>query len=209
MAKSAVRNSHAAARSKTRLVNVSSPRHRLDADAHLQHDYVGGGGCRIDDARKIRARTCERARDQPGFMGNCLQRTRFHPHSHRHSYDSHLADGEVFPIRQHNLGEPSFAFGVLLLAAAFYLWRRKEVIIASGDPARYIASFSGPVSIFIVGLGLARGAIAVAGLYYQLFAAPPEDRLPERLHPIHGWELPSCLECLDLLGLAQFYSLSR
>ena len=32
-----------------------------------------------------------------------------------------------------------------------------------------------PMSILIVGLGLSLGAIAIAGLVFQLFAAPPEE----------------------------------
>ncbi|HEV2643473.1 MAG TPA: DUF981 family protein, partial [Candidatus Elarobacter sp.] len=82
---------------------------------------------------------------------------------------------KYFPYDNVIFGETSFGFGVLLLAAAFYLWKRAGVIVASGDAPRYLARVSRPLSLFIVGMGLALGAIAMAGLVYQLFAAPPEE----------------------------------
>lgn len=72
-------------------------------------------------------------------------------------------------------GEPSFAFGVMLLFAAFYLWRRAERIDAASDRLAALAPAAGPVSIFVLGMGLACFAIAAAGVGYELFAAPPEE----------------------------------
>lgn len=68
-------------------------------------------------------------------------------------------------------GEPSLAFGVLLLGAAVYLWSKRDV----GVTARGVARDSRPLTIFVVGLGLAMFAIALAGVVYQLFAAPPQE----------------------------------
>ncbi|GAA3519139.1 DUF981 family protein [Dietzia aurantiaca] len=68
-------------------------------------------------------------------------------------------------------GEPSLALGVLLLAAAVYLWSKREV----GVTVREVARDSRPMTIFVVGLGLALFAIALAGVVYQLFAAPPQE----------------------------------
>ncbi|AVM63803.1 hypothetical protein C3V38_04680 [Dietzia sp. oral taxon 368] len=68
-------------------------------------------------------------------------------------------------------GEPSLALGVLLLAAAVYLWSKRVV----GVTAREVAGDSRPLTIFVVGLGLAMLAIALAGVVYQLFAAPPQE----------------------------------
>jgi uncharacterized protein DUF981 len=82
---------------------------------------------------------------------------------------------KYFPYDNIIFGEPSFGFGVLLLAAAFYLWKRASAIRASDDMARYLARAARPVSLFIFGLGLALGAIAMAGLVFQLFAAPPQE----------------------------------
>ena len=82
---------------------------------------------------------------------------------------------KYFPYDNIIFGETSFGFGVLLLAFAFYIWRRAPVIIAGGNPAAYLSRALQPLSVFIVGMGLALIAIAMAGLVFQLFAAPPEE----------------------------------
>lgn len=70
-------------------------------------------------------------------------------------------------------GEPSLAFGVLLLVGSLLLWRRRN---SEQDEARVtLARVVHPLSILIIGLGLALGAIAFAGLIFQLFAAPPQE----------------------------------
>lgn len=71
-------------------------------------------------------------------------------------------------------GETSLGFGVLLLALAFYLWRRGDVL-AEPDAVQRLAKTAQPISLFISFLGLALIAIAVAGVRYELFAAPPEE----------------------------------
>lgn len=80
-----------------------------------------------------------------------------------------------FPFDNIIFGEPSLAFGVLLGAASFYLWHRGSVAIATVDAATYMARVSRPVSVFVFGIGLGLFGIAVAGVRYQLFAAPPEE----------------------------------
>lgn len=80
-----------------------------------------------------------------------------------------------FPYDNIIFGEPSLAFGVLLLFVAFYFWRRSDVIEASDDLLERLSHALRPLSIFIFGMGLALGAIAFAGLVFQLFAAPPEE----------------------------------
>jgi len=82
---------------------------------------------------------------------------------------------KYFPYDNIIFGETSFAFGVLLLAATFYLWTRGSVVTASGDPAGYLARVARPLSLFVFGMGLALCAIAMAGLVFKLFAAPPEE----------------------------------
>ncbi len=82
---------------------------------------------------------------------------------------------KYFPYDNIIFGETSFGFGVLLLASAFYLWNREETVIKSDDPARYLAQACRPLSLFILGMGLALCAIAMAGLVYRLFAAPAEE----------------------------------
>lgn len=72
-------------------------------------------------------------------------------------------------------GETSLAFGVLMLGAAWYLWKRGADLKADPEPLKTAARTARPLSIFIAALGLALFAIAIAGVTYQLFAAPPQE----------------------------------
>ncbi|MER5702544.1 DUF981 family protein [Micromonospora sp. NPDC002296] len=84
-------------------------------------------------------------------------------------------------------GEPALAFGVLLLAAGFVLWRRAPLFagragdiegrepVAADERLRYTQRLLAPISVFVFALGLACFAIAAAGWTYTLFAAPPEE----------------------------------
>ena len=103
-----------------------------------------------------------------------------------------------FPYDNIIFGEPSLGFGTLLLAAAFYLWKRSIVISESRDPARAVARATRPLSIFIVGMGLALGAIAMAGLVFRLFAAPPEEPISGAF-AAHPW-----IEAIFMSGLFGF-----
>jgi uncharacterized membrane protein len=80
-----------------------------------------------------------------------------------------------FPFDNIIFGEPSLAFGVLLSAAALYLWRHGAAVLAREDAVQRLARTARPVSVFVVGMGLGLFAIAVAGVRYQLFAAPVEE----------------------------------
>ncbi|WP_236004080.1 DUF981 domain-containing protein [Nonomuraea antri] len=85
--------------------------------------------------------------------------------------------GQGFPFDNIIFGEPSLAFGVLLLAAAFYLWKRWGHGNGNGftDHRKAVARVAGPVSLFVLGMGLACFGIAAAGWTYTLFAAPPQE----------------------------------
>lgn len=72
-------------------------------------------------------------------------------------------------------GETSLAFGVLLLGAAWYLWKRGADLKTDPEPLKMAANTARPLSIFIAAMGLALFAIAIAGVTYQLFAAPPQE----------------------------------
>jgi uncharacterized membrane protein len=100
-----------------------------------------------------------------------------------------------FPFDNIIFGETSLGFGVLLLAVAVYLWRRGAEALLLPDPAAAFAKVAQPISVFVGGLGLALFGIAVAGVKYQLFAAPPEE-------PISGefaeWPL---VEAIFMSGL--------
>lgn len=80
-----------------------------------------------------------------------------------------------FPFDNIIFGEPSLAFGVLLLATSLYLWKRGGQITEAEDQAAEAASVARPLSIFVVGMGLALFGIAAAGVIFQLFAAPAEE----------------------------------
>ncbi|WP_211241324.1 DUF981 domain-containing protein [Pseudonocardia spinosispora] len=84
--------------------------------------------------------------------------------------------GQGFPFDNIIFGEPSLAFGVMLLATSFYLWRRGDVL-ADADPLGTAARVAGPLSLFVFAMGLACFGIAAAGVRYQLFAAPPQEPL--------------------------------
>src|SRR5690625_160312 len=79
-----------------------------------------------------------------------------------------------FPFDNIIFGETSLAFSVLLLAVAVYLWRRGATLVEA-DPVPRLAKTARPVSIFVAFMGLSLIAIAIAGVRYQLFAAPPEE----------------------------------
>ena len=80
-----------------------------------------------------------------------------------------------FPFDNIIFGETSLAFGVLLLAAAFYLWTRGRAALDRSDATEHLSAVARPVSVFVLGMGLGLVAIAIAGVTYQLFAAPPEE----------------------------------
>jgi hypothetical protein len=94
---------------------------------------------------------------------------------------------KYFPFDNIIFGEPSLAFGVLLLAAAWFLWSRGRAlgdrpvdeVAAAADrgeaAARELARAARPMVPFVVGMGLSLLGIAAAGIVFQLFAAPPEE----------------------------------
>jgi uncharacterized membrane protein len=82
---------------------------------------------------------------------------------------------KYFPFDNIIFGETSFGFGVLLLAAAFYLWKRGASLFSLTEVPHHLGRKLVPISIFIFGLGLGLIGIMAAGIYFQLFAAPPEE----------------------------------
>jgi hypothetical protein len=83
------------------------------------------------------------------------------------------------------MGEPSVAFGLLLLAASVYLWQRRSVFAAIGstsekeshDALATVHRTLKPVSIFIFATGLALLACAVSWIRYRLGNAPSVEPL--------------------------------
>jgi uncharacterized membrane protein YdcZ (DUF606 family) len=79
-------------------------------------------------------------------------------------------------------GEPALAFGVLLAAASFFLWRKHELFDDLSDGNRIsehgiaqIAAVLRPVSVWIFATGLMMASLTVAISYYQLGKAPPQE----------------------------------
>jgi uncharacterized membrane protein len=107
-----------------------------------------------------------------------------------------------FPFDNIIFGEPSLAFGVILLAAALYAWKRAIRLQEPDTVGRELAEAAQPLSIFVVGLGLAMLAIACAGITFQLFAAPPEEPISGRFAN-YPW-----LEAIFISGLYAAVGLS-
>ena len=82
-------------------------------------------------------------------------------------------------------GETCLAFGTLLLAAAFYLWRRGAALGAMERPAliAHLQRVVRPNDLFVFALGLALAWIGVFPLVYPTFGAPPEEPISGLLAP--------------------------
>lgn len=96
-----------------------------------------------------------------------------------------------FPFDDIIFGEPSLAFGVILLAIAILLWRRSNLYmkqeidmndrkIISKKLLSELPTLFKPLSYFGAAMGLGLIAIAIAGITYKLFVAPVEE-------PISGY----------------------
>lgn len=94
-----------------------------------------------------------------------------------------------FPFDDIIFGEPSLAFGLLLLGFSFILYRQGNRLdrtdintpdLISEKLKLDLPSLLKPSSYFAAAMGYALFAIAIAGVTYQLFAAPPEE-------PISGY----------------------
>lgn len=83
-------------------------------------------------------------------------------------------------------GEPSLAFGVLLMATSILLWRKANLYLkqdinmndtkaVSTTLKKELPYLLKPMSYFASAMGLALIAIGIAGVRYQLFAAPPQE----------------------------------
>ncbi|WP_084480505.1 DUF981 family protein [Nocardia grenadensis] len=84
----------------------------------------------------------------------------------------------VVPQANIVFGEGSLALGVLLLAAAFYLWKIRSR--AGGEDIASLFTTMRPVSYLVAAVGAGMAAIGVAGIKYQLFGAPPEEPITGR-----------------------------
>ena len=97
----------------------------------------------------------------------------------------------IAPFDNIIFGEPSLAFGVILLGIAVLLWSQRAQLAVEGDHALderlvLVRRLSAPLSVFAGGLGLAMFAIAAAGWRFTLFAAPPQEPISGNFanHPL-------------------------
>src|SRR5262249_44076336 len=105
------------------------------------------------------------------------------------------------------MGEPALAFGLLLAAASFFMWRRHEIFADLGQANQRstqalacIAAVLRPISAWIFASGLMMASLTVAILYYQLGHAPPQE-------PISGYFTDSWVEPIFLAVLWGLISL--
>src|SRR5262252_1673235 len=92
------------------------------------------------------------------------------------------------------LGEPALAFGVLLIAAGFFLWRKRDTVVDLGQgneksakASAYLLAVLRPVSVWVFATGLMMASLVVAIVYYQLGHTPPQE-------PISGYFADSWVE---------------
>ncbi|ANC71469.1 DUF981 domain-containing protein [Deinococcus radiodurans] len=108
---------------------------------------------------------------------------------------------KYFPFDNIIFGEPSLAFGVLLLGTAAYLWRRAEHLRSSPDLLAEMVAFLRPLQFLLVGLGLSLLGIAAAGVAFRLFAAPPEEPISGRFATMPWLEASAISGLYALVGL--------
>lgn len=88
--------------------------------------------------------------------------------------------GNGFPFDDIIFGEPSFAFGILLLYVSYYFGKNEELLKASGAPLKLVSTHFSSLNVLFYAFGLMLTAIFFAGVQFQFFAAPKEE-------PISGY----------------------
>lgn len=82
---------------------------------------------------------------------------------------------KYFPFDNIIFGEPSLGLGVLLLFASLYFFIRSRKLTGMDNPASAIGAAGKPLQFILIAFGLSLISIAIAGMNYQLFVAPPEE----------------------------------
>ncbi|EUJ30750.1 hypothetical protein MFLO_10129 [Listeria floridensis FSL S10-1187] len=123
-----------------------------------------------------------------------------------------------FPFDDIIFGEPVLAFGILLLAAAYLLHRRnsfylreekldvKNEKLISERLSQDLPGLLKPISYFGAAMGLALIAIGIAGVTFQLFAAPKEEPISGLLadYPMVEASFISLLYAITGIGATLF-----
>ena len=104
--------------------------------------------------------------------------------------------GDGFEYANIAFGQPAAAFGALLLFAAIYLWRHRELYAGPLEAVKTttLAALK-PAGIFVGALGLGMAVLAITFVRFQLGAAPPEEPISGRFG---DWPI---IEALFLGGL--------
>ena len=108
----------------------------------------------------------------------------------------------------------------MLLAGAIILWRManrllkndqttKDITVDSKVILNQIVEMARPVSYFAAAMGLALISIAIAGVYFQLFAAPPEEPISGRFTDYPMLEASFISGLYALTGIGAVYSLAN
>lgn len=82
---------------------------------------------------------------------------------------------KYFPFDNIVFGEPTLALGVLALGLSFYFYKAGAQLISTSQPLTEVSKVVWHLKYLFYGLGLSLIAIGIAGVTYQLFAAPPEE----------------------------------
>jgi uncharacterized membrane protein len=89
--------------------------------------------------------------------------------------------GDGFEYANIAFGQPAAGFGALLLFAALYLWRHRELFAGDvGTASSTALDALRPTAVFVGALGLAMAVLAVTFVRFQLGAAPPEEPISGR-----------------------------
>ncbi|MEU8264127.1 DUF981 family protein [Micromonospora sp. NPDC048999] len=80
-------------------------------------------------------------------------------------------EGEQF--KNEFFGGLTAPFGFLLIAAAIFLWRRGDDLLARPDPVGRLYAAAGPPAVLVLGLGLSLIAVTVAAFQHEIFATAP------------------------------------
>jgi uncharacterized membrane protein len=89
--------------------------------------------------------------------------------------------GDGFEYANIAFGQPAAGFGALLLFAAVYLWRHRNLFTGEVDEvnATALSAFK-PVAVFVGALGLGMAVLAIAFVRFRLGAAPPQEPISGR-----------------------------
>ncbi|MCJ0741377.1 DUF981 family protein [Pedobacter montanisoli] len=108
-----------------------------------------------------------------------------------------------FPFDNIIFGEPSLACGTLCLGLSFYFWKSRSIITENINIQVNIARDFYNFRFLLYGLGGALIGIGIAGVHFQLFAAPKEEPISGMFadYPMLEATAISCLYAFNGIAL--------